>query len=73
MLFRSRRAEWSELLVQDLFTRDPITVSPDDSPRHAATLMTQHRISCLPVCEDGRVIGIITQFDLLKVVANEGW
>jgi CBS domain-containing protein len=44
------------------------TVGPDDSARAAATLMSKHRFDRVPVVEDGRVIGIITRHDIMKIL-----
>ena len=68
---RQKRADWSRILVQDVFTRDPITITADERLHEAARLMTAHRISSLPVVEDGRLIGIITHHDLLSVMAGQ--
>jgi len=44
--------------------QDPITISPDMSVRDLLLLTQQHRISGLPVIEEGRVVGIVTNRDL---------
>ncbi|MDE1943573.1 MAG: IMP dehydrogenase [Betaproteobacteria bacterium] len=44
--------------------RDPITVSPDMPVREVMILTRQHRFSGLPVVENGRVVGIVTNRDL---------
>ncbi|TVR91877.1 MAG: CBS domain-containing protein, partial [Trueperaceae bacterium] len=41
-------------------------VGPDDPVEQAALLMEEHRVSGLPVIEDGRLIGILTITDLLR-------
>jgi signal-transduction protein with cAMP-binding, CBS, and nucleotidyltransferase domain len=51
-------------LVAHYMTRDPITVEPDQSLDEAETLMTQHHIRRLPVCEEGRLVGMIARGDL---------
>jgi IMP dehydrogenase len=43
---------------------DPITISPDMRVLDVIQLTQQHRISGLPVVEDGRVVGIVTNRDL---------
>ncbi|GAB6164335.1 hypothetical protein JCM19992_03350 [Thermostilla marina] len=48
----------------ELMTPDPLTVSPDLPVGPAVTTMLQHRISCLPVVEDGNVCGVLTTTDL---------
>lgn len=53
--------------VEDLMTRQVVTCSPDDSLQHAAQLMWEGDLGCLPVCrgDDGRrVAGIITDRDV---------
>jgi acetoin utilization protein AcuB len=57
----------AELQVKDIMTRDPVTVSPDDSVERAAQLMLENTISGLPVVGDqGRVVGILTQSDVFR-------
>lgn len=43
---------------------DPIFLSADNAIREAAALMARYRISGVPVTEDGRLIGIITNRDI---------
>lgn len=57
----------AELLVKDIMTRDPITVSPEDTVEHAAQLMLENTISGLPVVDSqGKLEGIITQSDVFR-------
>ena len=44
--------------------KDPITISPQMTVRDVLVLTRQHKISGLPVVEDGRVVGIVTNRDL---------
>jgi acetoin utilization protein AcuB len=44
--------------------RDPVTVGPDDSFRHAMSLIRQKGIRHLPVVEEGRLVGIVTDRDI---------
>ncbi len=41
-----------------------ITVSPDALLEEAALLMRDHKIGALPVCEDGKLVGIITETNI---------
>ncbi len=50
----------------DLMICKPITVSPDDDVEHAARLIYKHKIGGMPVVKDGKVIGIITDTDILR-------
>ncbi len=49
-------------------TRDPLTVTPTTSLREAAALLNQKKLGCLPVVENGRLVGIITVIDMLGVL-----
>ncbi len=40
--------------------------------RLAARLMVERKIGCLPIVEEGRVVGIVTATDILAVVAAGG-
>jgi CBS domain-containing protein len=53
-------------LVGHYMTRDPVTIGPDESLERAAELMSLHHVRRLPVCEQGRLIGMITQGDLAR-------
>lgn len=53
--------------ASDIMSRDVVTVRPDTSVREAAALMTEHRITSMPVLDDDRnVIGIVSELDLLR-------
>jgi CBS domain-containing protein len=50
----------------DVMTHPAITVTPQTTILEAARLMLEQRISGLPVVEDGAVVGIVTEGDLLR-------
>jgi acetoin utilization protein AcuB len=54
--------------VSDVMTRRPETADPGDPVEDAARTMRQRKIGCLPVVEDGRLVGIITGIDLLDAL-----
>ncbi len=56
--------------VEQVMTRDPASASPDTPIAEAARLMLEHRYGGLPVIADGRLVGIITQGDLLKALLH---
>ena len=57
----------SNLRVQDVMVRaqDVISIDPGATIEEAAQTMTRHKIGCLPVLEEGIVMGIITEQDML--------
>jgi len=64
--------EWRALLdqvtISTYMTRDPLTIGPDATALEAAQIMLEHRIGGLPVVERGRVVGIITESDLFRLM-----
>ncbi|HEY5468030.1 MAG TPA: CBS domain-containing protein [Coriobacteriia bacterium] len=55
----------SELVARDIMTSDPVTVAPDTTVTEAARLMSERRIGALPVVEKGRMVGLVTEGDLI--------
>jgi len=51
--------------AKDIMTKEVITVEPETSVEEAAELMSQYNISGLPVIENGKMIGIVTEKDLI--------
>ena len=64
--FAARRAEASEIKVEDVMARDLITCRPEDSLTRVLGLMTRHRVRHLPVLEGGRLVGLISIGDAVK-------
>jgi len=62
-------------LLEKLKVKDymsvPFTLSPEDSLRRAQELMTEKLIGGIPVVEGGRLVGIVTRGDLMKVKEEE--
>jgi CBS domain-containing protein len=56
----------SKLTVGEIMTRSVITIGPDASAREGARLMLEHKIGALPVLDDGRLVGIITETDIVR-------
>jgi CBS domain-containing protein len=51
--------------AKDVMTTGVISVSPTDSVDEAARLLTFHDVSGLPVCDGGRVVGVLSEADLI--------
>ena len=56
----------SRLTVDEIMTRSVVTIGPDRPAREGAQLMLDHKIGALPVLDDGHLIGIITETDILR-------
>ena len=66
---KAQRAFLESVAVKEVMA-DPISISPDATVRDAARLMMEHKIGCLPVLEDSRLVGIVTETDMLQVVVD---
>lgn len=51
-------------LLSQCMTHHPITVAPHDTVQQAARLMDQYNIGCLPVCQRGELVGLLTDRDI---------
>lgn len=64
------RADEEPVLVESLMRRDPVTVAPDTPTLDAIHCMREEQVGCLPVVRDGRLVGIVTERDLIEVSAK---
>ncbi len=56
--------------VEDICSRDPVTLSPEVGLDEAATVMADKNIYTLPVMEDDKLVGIIGKQDILKSITK---
>jgi acetoin utilization protein AcuB len=56
----------TKLTVGQVMTRSVITIGPDRPARDGAQLMLDHKIGALPVLDGGRLVGIITETDIVR-------
>jgi|SRR5919109_3045708 CBS domain-containing protein len=57
--------------VADWMTRHPDTIEPTDTTDHAASLMIHGGFRHLPVVDEGRVVGIVSIRDLMRVALDD--
>jgi CBS domain-containing protein len=60
------------MIVDDVMTKEVITVPPSLLLKDVAQLMTEHAVSGLPVVEDGNVIGVVSEADILEKQRGPG-
>jgi CBS domain-containing protein len=53
--------------VREVMVSDLVTATADTPTLEAIELMRSHRISCLPVVQEGRLVGLITEHDFMRV------
>jgi CBS domain-containing protein len=56
--------------VDDVMTRDPVTVSSDTPLERVVQLMEKHRVKRLPVVDGGQLVGIVSRADLMHALAS---
>jgi len=60
-----------DTLVRDRMTANPETLDADDTTQHAAVLMIHGGFRHLPVVEQGKVVGVLSIRDLMRVVLED--
>jgi acetoin utilization protein AcuB len=56
----------ADVSLKDLMIKNPVTVGPDDYIEIAAKLIYKHKIGGMPVVKNGKLVGVITQTDILR-------
>lgn len=56
--------------VGEIMNPDVVTARPDEDIRDAARIMLDNKFGCLPVVEDHRLVGIVTESDFVRLMAS---
>jgi len=67
---RGRSNQSEPTAVKDVMREDPITAPPDMLTVDAIRIMRQNKLGCLPVVEKGKLVGIVTDHDLINVAGK---
>lgn len=59
---------WAQLTVEKIMTRDILTVTPETPILDAAQTMLEKKVSGLPVMSDGKLVGIVTESDIFRML-----
>lgn len=78
MSLRTTGKTWSEkeyqsLRAQDIMTKNPLVLDPDDSIGLAADIFLANRFHALPIVEDNQLVGMVTTHDLLLYSFNDAF
>src|SRR5690606_12119235 len=57
--------------VGEVMEPHPVTIAPDATVGEAAELMTERRVSRLPVVDGGRLVGIISRADIVRELLRD--
>ncbi len=63
-------ADTKQVAVADIMRRDPVTVGPQTPTLEAMRTMRAQKVGSLPVVDDGKLVGIVTEQDLIDVSAR---
>jgi CBS domain-containing protein len=66
-------ADFEQLILRDVMTPNPLTISADDGILAAAQLMGERNLRHLPVVEGGNLVGIVSIRDVLGFLAERLW
>lgn len=58
-------------VAREVMSSPVIVVGPDDPLERAATLMVEKRVNPIPVVKDGKLVGIISRSDIVRLMARE--
>ncbi|MGA2919412.1 CBS domain-containing protein [Methanoregula sp.] len=64
---RTSSIDREAMQVRDIMSRDPITLPPTAPVIDALKIMSAHNIGRIPIVADGKIVGIVTRTDILKV------
>lgn len=60
----------AKLQAHNVMVRDVVTIDPDTTIEEAARVMADEKIGCLPVVQNGDLVGIISDSDLFNIMVN---
>jgi CBS domain-containing protein len=60
-----------EMKIEDLMIRNVITVPADTSAYEGVKILNKNKIGCLVVVDNGQIVGILTERDLLERVLEK--
>lgn len=61
---------WGKMKVGDVMTKNPVTVSPETTFEEAILLGQQKRIGSFPVLDNGKLVGITTESDIVRLMSR---
>jgi len=71
----ARGGSRESVAVRDIMKQNLITASPSDSAVEAMETMRKHKVGCLPVVRDDKLVGILTEHDFMRIAGGllERW
>ncbi len=60
----------NKVTVSEIMNPNPVSIGPDTNTVDAIRLMRESQLACLPVVENGKLVGLVTEHDLLVVSSH---
>jgi len=70
LMAQGRVGKELSVTVEEIMNPDPLTVTPDTPTVDAIRLMRENHLACLPVTRGSKLVGIVTEHDLLIVASH---
>jgi len=67
---RAEELMLKQVAVKEAMSAEIQTTAPDTPVADAARVMIERKIGCLPVIENGKLVGIVTETDFVRLVAE---
>jgi len=67
---RAEETMLRQVVVKEAMSAELVTTTPDTSVAEAARVMIERGIGCLPVLDAGKLVGIVTETDFVRLVAQ---
>jgi len=66
-----RRGEGGSPKVEQVMSQPALTVGPEFDVATLFEAMTRYEVLCVPVLDDGQVIGVLTRLDVLRAISHD--
>lgn len=69
--YRKRIQHMLGALARDVMTDEVVTIGPDEELEVLAELMVKRRVNPVPVVDQGRLVGIVSRADIIRMMARD--
>ncbi|MDX3659548.1 CBS domain-containing protein [Streptomyces sp. ID05-26A] len=66
-----RRSEDEAPKVEQVMSQPVLTVGPDFDVATLFEAMTRYEVLCVPVLDDGQIVGMVTRLDVLRAISHD--
>lgn len=64
--FKQTRDHLKKITIKEVMVKDVATIGPDAKIHEAGNTMIEKKIGCLPVIQNGKLVGMVTETDILQ-------